>query len=165
MNAFVFTFSMRHKQIKNKLFKQNRTRLAELMEGGALAIVNANDVLPTSADAVLPMQPSPDLFYLSGIEQEESVLLLFPDAIDPKNREILFLRQPSEHLKIWEGYKHSKEDATKISGIENVKWLSDLPGQLHLLMCECDSVYLNSNEHNRAVIEVETRDKIGRAHV
>lgn len=158
MNAFVFTFSMRHKQIKNKLFKQNRTRLAELMEGGALAIVNANDVLPISADAVLPMQPSPDLFYLSGIEQEESVLLLFPDAIDPKNREILFLRQPSEHLKIWEGYKHSKEDATKISGIENVKWLSDLPGQLHLLMCECDSVYLNSNEHNRAVVEVETRD-------
>ena len=133
---------MRHKPIKPKLFIQNRTRLVDLMEAGTLAIVNANDLLPISADAVLPMQPSPDLFYLSGIEQEESVLLLFPDAVDPKNREILFLRQPSEHLKIWEGYKHSKDDATKISGIKNVQWLSELPGMLHLLMCELSLIHI-----------------------
>ena len=149
---------MRHKPIKTKLFITNRSRLIELMEPGSLAVINANDVLPTSADGTLPMQPNPDLFYLSGIEQEESVLLLFPDATDPKNREILFLRKPSEHLKIWEGHKHTKALATKISGINNVKWLSDFPGMFRQLMCEADSAYLNSNEHGRAVVEVETRD-------
>ena len=149
---------MRHKPIKPKLFSTNRSRLIELMEPDSLAVINANDILPTSADGTLPMQPNPDLFYLSGIEQEESVLLLFPDATDPKNREILFLRKPSEHLKIWEGHKHSKALATKISGITNVQWLSDFPGMFRLLMCEADSAYLNSNEHGRAVVEVETRD-------
>ena len=108
---------MRHKPIKPRLFNKNRARLTELMEAGSLAILNANDILPTSADGTLPMQPNPDLFYLTGIEQEESVLLLFPDAVEPKNREILFLRKPSEHLKIWEGHKHTKALATKISGI------------------------------------------------
>ena len=149
---------MRHLSIQSRLFKGNRSRLIELMNPGSLAIVNANDILPSNADGTLPMHPASDLFYLSGIEQEESILMLFPDAVDPKNREILFLRQPSEHLKIWEGHKHSKEEATKISGIKNVKWTSEFPGTLHLLMCESELVYINANEHNRATIEVETRD-------
>ncbi|MBT3913426.1 MAG: aminopeptidase P family protein, partial [Verrucomicrobia bacterium] len=88
---------MRHKSINKKLFVQNRQRLAELMAPKSLAVLNANDVLPTNADGSLPMQPNADLFYLSGIEQEESVLLLFPDAADNKHREILFLRQPNQH--------------------------------------------------------------------
>ena len=71
---------MRHKSINNKLFVQNRQRLAELMAPKSLAVLNANDVLPTNADGTLPMQPNSDLFYLSGIEQEETILLLFPDA-------------------------------------------------------------------------------------
>ena len=149
---------MRHKPIKNKLFVQNRQRLAELVPSKSLAVVNANDVLPTNADGTLPMQPNADLFYLSGIEQEESILLLFPDAADNKHREILFLRQPNEHLQIWEGYKHTKEDARKISGVKNIQWLSEFPLMFRSLMCEAESAYLNSNEYKRAKVEVETRD-------
>jgi Xaa-Pro aminopeptidase len=150
---------MRHKPIKNKLFVQNRKRLAELMAPKSLAVLNANDVLPTNADGSLPMQPNADLFYLSGIEQEESVLLLYPVAAEEKHREILFLRQPNEHLQIWEGYKHSKADARKISGIKNVQWLSEFPGIFRSLMFEAESAYLNSNEHKRATVKVETRDE------
>ena len=152
------TIDMRHKPIKSKLFSENRKRVADLMGAKALAVVNANDVLPTNADGTLPMEPNADLFYLTGIEQEESVLLLFPDAAEPKQREILFVRRPNEHLQIWEGYKHSKEDARKISGIKNVQWLSDFPGMFRGLMCEAKVAYLNTNEHKRATVSVETRD-------
>ena len=110
---------MRHKPIKNKLFSENRKRLTTLLAPKSLAVINANDLLPVNADATLVMHPNSDLFFLSGIEQEESILLIFPDAAEEKNREILFLREPNEHLKIWEGYKHTKEDARKISGIKN----------------------------------------------
>ena len=149
---------MRHKPINNKLFVQNRQRLAELMAPKSLAVLNANDVLPTNADGTLPMQPNADLFYQSGIEQEESILLLFPDAADNQHREILFLRQPNEHLQIWEGYKHTKADARKISGIKNIHWMSEFPVMFRSLMCEAESAYLNSNEYKRAKVEVETRD-------
>ena len=149
---------MRHLPIKSQLFKENRKQLSELLVPKSLAVVNANDVLPTNADGSLVMHPNSDLFYLSGVEQEESILLLFPDASDPKLREILFVREPNEHLQIWEGYKHSKEDARKISGIRNVKWLSEFPGLFRILMCEATSAYLNCNEHKRAAVEVETRD-------
>lgn len=149
---------MRHLPIKSQLFKENRKQLSELLVAKSLAVVNANDVLPTNADGSLVMHPNSDLFYLSGIEQEESILLLFPDASDPKLREILFVREPNEHLQIWEGYKHSKEDARKISGIRNVKWISEFPGLFRILMCEATSAYLNCNEHKRAAVEVETRD-------
>ena len=149
---------MRHKPIKNKLFSQNRKRIVDLMEPKALAVVNANDVLPTNADGTLLMHPNSDLFFLTGIEQEESILLLFPDATEAKNREILFVRQPNEHLKIWEGYKHSKEDACKISGIKNVQWLSEFPVIFRSLMCEAESIYINSNEYKRVNVEVQTRD-------
>ena len=149
---------MRHKPIKSKLFAQNRRRIADRMDSKALAVVNANDILPTNADGTLPMQPNADMFFLTGIEQEESVLVLFPDAADEKQREILFVRQPSEHLQIWEGYKHTKDDARKISGIKNIKWLSEFPVLFRSLMCEAESAYLNSNEYKRANVEVETRD-------
>ena len=149
---------MRHKPINNKLFVKNRQRLAELMAPKSLAVLNANDVLPTNADGTLPMQPNADLFYQSGIEQEESILLLFPDAADNQHREILFLRQPNEHLQIWEGYKHTKADARKISGIKNIHWMSEFPVMFRSLMCEAESAYLNSNEYKRAKVEVETRD-------
>ena len=149
---------MRHLPIKSQLFKENRKQLSELLVAKSLAVVNANDVLPTNADGSLVMHPNSDLFYLSGIEQEESILLLFPDASDPKLREILFVREPNEHLQIWEGYKHSKGDARKISGIRNVKWISEFPGLFRILMCEATSAYLNCNEHKRAAVEVETRD-------
>ena len=149
---------MRHKPIKNKLFVQNRKQLAELIAPKSLAVLNANDVLPTNADGSLPMQPNADLFYLSGIEQEESILLLFPDTADNKHREILFLRQPNQHMQIWEGYKHTKENARKISGVKNIQWLSEFPVMFRSLICEAESAYLNSNEYKRAKVEVETRD-------
>ncbi|MCB1129345.1 MAG: aminopeptidase P N-terminal domain-containing protein, partial [Verrucomicrobiae bacterium] len=98
---------MRHAPIKSALFTRNRDRLRRLVRRNSLVVVNANDVLPTNADGSLVMVPNSDLFHLSGIEQEESILLLAPDAFDEKQREILFLREPSEHLRIWEGHKLS----------------------------------------------------------
>jgi Xaa-Pro aminopeptidase len=155
---FVTFASMRHAPIDAKLFVQNRNRLAARLLPHSLAVINANDIPPTNADGSLPLPPNSDLFHLSGIEQEESLLVIAPDAFDEKQREILFVRQPNEHLKIWEGYKHSKEDAQKISGIKTVKWLSEFPMIFRQLMCDLEHVYLNSNEHKRAVVEVETRD-------
>ena len=149
---------MRHKPIKNKLFSENRKRLTTLLAPKSLAVINANDLLPVNADATLVMHPNSDLFFLSGIEQEESILLIFPDAAEEKNREILFLREPNERLKIWEGYKHTKEDARKISGIKNVQWLSEFPVTFRSLMLESEAAYLNSNEYKRANVEMETRD-------
>ena len=149
---------MRHKPIKNKLFSENRKRLTTLLAPKSLAVINANDLLPVNADATLVMHPNSDLFFLSGIEQEESILLIFPDAAEEKNREILFLREPNEHLKIWEGYKHTKEDARKISGIKNVQLLSEFPVTFRSLMLESEAAYLNSNEYKRANVEMETRD-------
>ena len=149
---------MRHTSISPKLFTENRQRLRQLLPANSLVVVNANDLPPTNSDGLLLPVPNSDLFYLSGIEQEESILVIAPDAFDPKLREVLFLREPSEHLKIWEGHKHSKEEAQKISGIATVKWLSEFRTMFHGLICEADRVYLNSNEHKRAQIEVESRD-------
>jgi len=120
--------------------------------------VNANDVLPTNADGTMAPAPSSDLFYLTGIEQEQSILLVYPDADDEKHREILFLREPTPELEVWEGHKLTKDEARAISGVREVHWLAEFPRLFHRLMCECEHVYLNSNEHKRAVIEVETRD-------
>jgi Xaa-Pro aminopeptidase len=150
--------AMRHAPIDPQLFISNRKRLAELMLENSLAVVNANDVLPTNADGTLALVPNSDLFYLSGIEQEQSILLVYPQADDEKQREILFLREAHPELETWEGHKLTKEEARQISGVQNVQWLSEFPRLFHRLMCECDHVYLNSNEHKRAVIEVETRD-------
>ena len=150
---------MRHLSISSKLFSNNRQKLCGKLPGKAIAVTNANDVLPTNADGTLPLHPNSDLFYLSGIEQEESILVLFPDCSNPKHREILFVRQPSEHLKIWEGYKHSKEDAQKISGIQTVYWNEDFDNIFQLLAAEAELFYLNENEHSRAANEVETRDQ------
>ncbi len=150
---------MRHRSIQSKLFLRNRKNLGKLLPKKALAISNANDVLPSNADGTLPFHPNSDLFYLSGIEQEESRLVLFPSCSNPKHREILFIREPNEHLKIWEGYKHNKEDAGKISGIQTVYWIQDFDDIFQLLAAEADVFYLNSNEHNRADNEVETRDQ------
>lgn len=149
---------MRHEPIPSELFVQNREALRQKMLPSSLAILNANDIPPTNADGSTIPVPNSDLFYLSGIEQEESILVLAPDAHDPKLREVLFLRAPSEELKIWEGRKLSKEEARDVSGIREIKWLSDFRGILHRLMCELEHVYVNTNEHNRAVVEVETRD-------
>ena len=149
---------MRHEPIPATLFVKNREALGQKMLPASLAILNANDIPPTNADGSTIPVPNSDLFYLSGIEQEESILVLAPDAHDPKTREMLFLREPGEHLKIWEGHKHSKDEARRISSIREIKWLTEFSTILHKLMCEMDHIYVNTNEHNRAVIQVETRE-------
>lgn len=141
-----------------RLFVENRKRLAGMLLRNSLAVVNANDVLPTNADGTLRLVPNSDLYYLSGIEQEQSILLLYPDGDNEKLREVLFVREQNPELETWEGHKLTKEEAREISGIKNVQWLTEFPKLFHRLMCECEHVYLNSNEHKRAVIEVETRE-------
>jgi len=149
---------MNHRPIRNTLFKKNRERLRSELKPNSVAFLNANDLPPTNADAVKLMHPNSDLFYLSGIEQEESVLMIAPDASKESMREILFLREPNPHLKIWEGEKHSKETATKISGVQEIRWLSELPSILRRVVCESENIYLNTNEHPGAVIDVQSRD-------
>ena len=149
---------MRHAPLAPSFFESNRRRLTVLLPQKSVALLHAADLLPTSGDGTLRLQPAPDLFYLSGIEQEESVLVLAPDAHEPLQREMLFVRQPNEHLRQWEGEKLTKEKAQELSGIASIRWLSDLPAVLHSLLCESDTLFLNSNEHERAVIDVEPRD-------
>jgi Xaa-Pro aminopeptidase len=149
---------MRYEPITSEIFRENRKRLAEMMPKNSLAVVNANDLLPTNSDGIQDTIVNSDIFYLSGVEQEQSILLIFPDADDPKQREILFLREPSELNQIWEGHKLSKKEARQLTGITSIHWLEEFPMIFHALMCECEGVVLNSNEHPRAEVDVESRD-------
>ena len=149
---------MRYDPIPSQLFIDNRARLSGLLPANALAVVNANDLCPTNADGSQNTVVNSDLFYLTGVEQEQSILVLYPDANDEKHREILFLREPTAEMELWEGRKLTKSDASKLTGIQNIRWLSEFPRLFHQLVCECDHIYLNSNEHKRAVIEVESRE-------
>lgn len=149
---------MRYAPIDPALFKSNRERLAQRMLPNSLAILNSNDIPPTNADGTLRLVPNSDLFYLTGVNQEETILVLFPHADDPRHREMLFLRETSDLIAIWEGHKLTKEEARQRTGIAEVHWVSEFPSLLHRLMCECEHVYLNSNEHRRAVVDVESRD-------
>ena len=149
---------MRHAPIDPALVTANRRRLVADLPGHAVAIVHAADVQPTTGDGTRRLHPAGDLFWLTGIEQEETVLVLAPRAADPLRREMLFVRQPNEQLAQWEGDKLTQEKAAAISGVARVHWLSELPGILHALLCECESVWLNLNEHERAAYEVEDRD-------
>jgi len=149
---------MRYQQIDSQLFVTNRSRLAQLLAPNSLLVVNSNDTPLTNADGSLALPTNSDLFYLTGIEQEQSILVMYPDADEEKHRTILFLREPVKELEIWEGSKLTKEKAHAISGVDDVMWLPEFPRLFHRLMCECEHAYLNSNEHKRAVIEVESRE-------
>ncbi len=149
---------MKYAEIPRTLFIQNRQRLFALMFPNHIAILNSSDIMPTNADGTMPFRQNNDIFYLSGIDQEESILVLFPDAPESRFREMLFLKETNENIEIWEGHKYTKDEATKTSGIENIYWLSSFHTILHTLMGLCEGVYLNTNEHSRAVVEVETRD-------
>ena len=149
---------MRYGPIAPELFVENRRRFRELLPPRSLAIFNANDILPTNADGTLALRQNNDLFYLSGVDQEESILLICPDAAPEKHREILFLKETSEHILVWEGYKLTKAQGREVSGVQSIMWLDAFPAVLAALMNEAEYVYLNSNEHIRAVVEVETRD-------
>ncbi|MCG2793039.1 MAG: Xaa-Pro aminopeptidase [Weeksellaceae bacterium] len=148
----------KYEQLPSSLFVKNRKKFAEKLLPKSLAVFNSNDIYPISADSTMPFQQHRDIFYLSGVDQEESILVIFPDAYLEENREILFLRETNEHIAIWEGEKLNKEQATAVSGIKTVYWLSDFGRIFKSLMYEAENVYLNKNEHYRSAVETETRE-------
>lgn len=148
---------MRHEPIDSQLFVSSRERLKRLLPPNSLVVVNANDVLPANGDGTLAIVPNSNLFYLTGVEQEQTVLVLFPDADDERHRELLFLREPTAEIELWEGHKLTKDEARKISGIGHIHWLAEFPRLFHRFMCESGHVFLDANEHSRAIIEVESR--------
>ena len=128
------------------------------MQPKSLAVFNSNDIYPIGADSTMPFQQDRNLYYLSGVDQEESILVLFPDAADKKHREILFVRETNEHIAVWEGEKLNKSTAYKTSGVKTVYWLKDFETVFHGLMAQADTIYINTNEHYRAAHETQTRE-------
>jgi Xaa-Pro aminopeptidase len=128
------------------------------MEPKSLAVFNSNDIFPISADSTMPFQQHRDILHLSGVDQEESILVLFPEASTEKHKEVLFLKETSELIAIWEGEKLDKKNAFEVSGIKTVYWLQDFPTIFKQMMAEADGIYLNTNEHLRANNEVQTRE-------
>jgi len=149
---------MKYLKIDSTLYIDNRAKFKKKLESNSLAIFNANDMMPTNADGLMPFRQNNDVLYLSGIDQEESILVIFPDSINQKHREILFVKETNELIAIWEGEKLTKEQATLTAGIETVYWLHEFENILKTLMSEAESVYLNQNEHLRAMRAVQTRD-------
>jgi Xaa-Pro aminopeptidase len=149
---------MKYDSIDSKLFIKNRKNFISQMKPSSLAVFNSNDIYPISADSTLPFAQHRDIFYLSGVDQEESILVLFPDCPKEKHREILFLKETSDHIAVWEGEKLTKEKAFETSGIKTVYWLQDIEKVMFELMTQCDTVYINTNEHYRANVETETRE-------
>jgi len=149
---------VRYEPISPGLFTRNRDNLRKLVKPNSLVIVHSNDIYPTNADGTLPFHQNNDLFYLTGVDQEESILLLMPDSPDTNEREIVFVKETSEHIAIWEGEKLTKEKAREVTGIERVEWSHTSEGFLHRMMPQVEHVYLATNEHLRASVVVETRN-------
>lgn len=149
---------MKYLPIDRNLFVKNRKKFTAEMKPQSVAIFNSNDIYPVSADSTLPFAQHRDIFYLSGVDQEESILLLCPDAPYEHLREILFLRETNDHIAVWEGEKLTKERAFEVSGIKTVHWLQDFKKILNEIMTYTDTMYINTNEHYRAAVEIETRE-------
>lgn len=149
---------MKYDRIDKQLYIKNRERFIAKMEGKSLAVFNSNDIYLISADSTMPFQQHRDILYLSGVDQEESILVLFPSCSNEKHREVLFLRETNEHIAVWEGAKLTKEGAYEVSGIKTVYWLNQFPTIFKQMMAEAESIYLNTNEHLRANTEVQTRE-------
>ncbi|WP_339922684.1 aminopeptidase P family protein [uncultured Cyclobacterium sp.] len=149
---------MRYEPAKASLYIKNRAKVADKLPSNSLAVVNSNDYMPTNADGTMKFRQNNDLLYLCGIDQEETILVICPDFPDPALREVLFIKRTSEHIAIWEGHKFTMEEATALSGVKTVKWNTDFDTVFNTLMGLSKHVFLNTNEHLRAVVEVETRD-------
>ncbi|HPM30821.1 MAG TPA: aminopeptidase P N-terminal domain-containing protein [Chryseolinea sp.] len=151
---------MRYKSIDPKLFITNRKRLMKEVKSNSVLVVNANDVMPTNSDGTMRFRQNSDLFYLTGVDQEETVFVMCPDFPDEKYREVLFLKETSELIATWEGHKLTKEEARTATGIQTVLWLSEFPKLFNtmMLMGDVEHVYLNTNDHYRAEVSVETRE-------
>ena len=149
---------MKYERIDKNLYIRNRAKFSKHMAANTLAIFNSNDIFPISADSTMPFQQHRDILYLSGVDQEESILVIFPDCKNEKHHEILFLKETSDLIAIWEGEKLTKETAFETSGIQTVYWLNQFPVIWKQLMAEAQGVYFNTNEHLRAKTEAETRE-------
>ena len=149
---------MKYDRIDSNLYISNRKKFTERMTANTLAVFNSNDIFPISADSTMPFQQHRDILYLSGVDQEESILVLFPNASNPAHREMLFLKETSDLIAVWEGEKLTKETAFITSGIKTVYWLQQFPTIFKQMMAEAQGMYLNTNEHLRANTEVETRE-------
>jgi Xaa-Pro aminopeptidase len=149
---------MRYQSINNQLFGINRQKLAALMPAKSLAIVLSNDEMPRNGDQCFPYRQSSDMFYLTGIEQEKSVLFLFPLHPVESLREILFILKPEEHLETWLGRKLRKEEATKLSGIKTVKYLDEFELVLKDMLLAASVLLLNQNEYPKFFNPNESAD-------
>ncbi len=149
---------MKYLPISSELFIKNRLKLSKQMVSNSIAIFNSNDVFSTGADSTLPFEQHRNIFYLTGVDQEESILLVFPDAKQEAHREVLFVKETNDHIAIWEGAKLSKLQATASSGIKTVYWLEEFQSIFSRLMEESTHFYYNNNEHYRQAVEMETRE-------
>ncbi len=149
---------MKYTQLPKELYIKNRSKLVQQLDKNALAVFNSNDVMPTNADGHLPLIQNTDLFYMSGVDQEETILVICPHASKEAWKEILFVKETNDEIAIWEGAKLNKQQASEVSGVKTVMWLSQFQTVFNALMTQSDSVYVNTNEHLRAHVEVETRD-------
>lgn len=149
---------MKYHSIKADLFIENRKRFVEKLKPQSLVVIHSNDEFPRSGDQTFTFRQNADLLWLSGIDQEESILLLFPDSPIPAYKEVLFLKKTNEHIAIWEGHKYTKEEAQSTSGIRTVLWLEDFKSIFPMLMNHTEYVYLNSNENDRYVHINQYRD-------
>lgn len=149
---------MRYKPLSAATYREHRARFRQHLEKGGLAVFHSNDIMPTSADGSMPFHQAADIMHLCGIDQEESILLLFPDAYDPKDREILFVRETSPTIAIWEGAKLTQQEAGALSGVATVLWTTAYEATIKRLAPQAAHLYLNSNEHLRQGNEVETRE-------
>lgn len=149
---------MKYEAIDRSLFIANRKKFTSRMKENTLAVFNSNDIYPISADSTMPFQQHRDIFYLSGVDQEESILVLFPNATNEAHREVLFLKETSELIAIWEGEKLTKEKAFEMTGVKTVYWLNQFDTIFTQMMAEAEGIYLNTNEHLRASIDTQTRE-------
>lgn len=149
---------MKYDRIKKELFVANRANFVKRMDKNALAVFNSNDIYPISADSTMPFQQHRDIFHLSGVDQEESILVISPNSKNEAHREVLFLKETNDHIAVWEGEKLTKEAAFEVSGVKTVYWLDQFETIFKQMMVEVDSIYLNTNEHLRASTIVQTRD-------
>lgn len=149
---------MKYLPIPNSLFIKNRQKFMAQMKPGSVAVFNSNDIYPISADSTMPFQQHRDIFYLSGVDQEESILVLFPDAPFDHLKEVLFLTETSEHIAVWHGAKLTKEQAFEVSGIQSVYWLQDFEKIFFEIMTYAETLYINTNEHYRSAVETQTRE-------
>lgn len=149
---------MKHLPLDSQLFIKNRQRFVAKMLPQSIAIFNSNDELPTNGDALFPFKQNSDLYWLTGIQQEDTMLVLYPENPDPKYREVLVLVRPNELKEKWDGHRHRKNEATAISGITTIVWLDTLDALLQQWVHEATNVYLNSNENNRRGNRIAVRD-------